>query len=85
VTASSTGESRANPISWIMWDDRANQRTIVGVAGEMEHGGAGVHPMFDKPIRAAIGGGKAVIGSNVKVAAAGTSLDVPLGHKDDSW
>jgi len=29
--------------------------------------------------------GKAVISSNVKVAAAGASLDVPLGHKDDSW
>jgi len=53
---------------------------IVGVAGEMEHGGACVHPM-----RAAVGGGKAVIGSNVKVAAAGALLDVPLGHKDDSW
>jgi len=26
-----------------------------------------------------------VISSNVKVAAAGASLDVPLGHKDDSW
>jgi hypothetical protein len=58
---------------------------IVGVSGEMEHGGACVHPMLGKPIRAAIGGGKAVIGSNVKVAAAGTFLDVPLGHKDDSW
>ena len=53
--------------------------------GEMEHGGACVHPMLGKPMRAAIGGGKAVISSNVKVAAAGTSLDVPLGHKDDSW
>jgi hypothetical protein len=58
---------------------------IVGVAGEMEHGGACVHPMLGRPIRAAIGGGKAVIGSNVKVAAAGASLDVPLGHKDHSW
>jgi hypothetical protein len=58
---------------------------IVGVAGEMEHGGACVHPMLGKPMRAAIGGGKAVIGSNVKVAAAGAVLDVPLGHKDDSW
>jgi hypothetical protein len=38
-----------------------------------------------KPMRAAIGGGKAVIGSNVKVAAAGALLEVPLGHKDDSW
>ena len=35
------------------------------------------------PQRAAIGGGKAVIGSNVKVAAAGAVLNVPLGHKDD--
>jgi hypothetical protein len=39
--------------------------------------------MLGKPMRAAIGGGKAVIGSNVKVASA--VLDVPLGHKDDSW
>ena len=39
---------------------------LVGVAGEMEHGGACVHPMLGKPMRAAIGGGKSVIGSNVK-------------------
>jgi len=58
---------------------------IVGVAGEMEQGGACVHPMLGKPMRAAIGGGKAVIGSNVKVAAAGAGLDVPLGHKDEPW
>src|SRR6266436_2963642 len=58
---------------------------LVGVAGEMEHGGACVHPMLGRPMRAAIGGGKAVIGSKVKVAAAGAVLDVPLGHKDDSW
>jgi hypothetical protein len=57
---------------------------LVGVDGEMEHGGACVHPMLGKPMRAAVGGGKAVISSNVKVAAAGASLDVPLGHKDDS-
>jgi hypothetical protein len=36
-------------------------------------------------LKTPIGGGKAVIGSNVKVAAAGASPDVPLGHKDDSW
>jgi hypothetical protein len=58
---------------------------LVGVDGEMEHGGACVHPMLGRPMRAAIGGGKAVISSNVKVAAAGAILDVPLGHKDDSW
>jgi hypothetical protein len=58
---------------------------IVGAGGEFEHGGACIHPMLGKPMRAAIGGGKAVIPSNVKVAPAGTSLDVPLGHKDDPW
>src|SRR5881392_3662015 len=56
---------------------------LVGVAGEMEHGGACVHPMLGRPMRAAVGGGQAVIGSNVKVAAPGTPIDVPLGHKDD--
>ena len=60
----------------------AEKEAIAGAAGEMEHGGACVHP---KPMRAAIVGGKAVIGSNVKVAAAGALLDVPLGRKDDSW
>src|SRR3954468_13950108 len=58
---------------------------LVGVAGEMEHGGACVHPMLGRPMRAAIGGGQAVIGSSVKVAASGTLLDVPLGHKDEPW
>jgi hypothetical protein len=58
---------------------------LVGVNGEMEHGGACVHPMLGKPMRAALGGGQALISSNVKVAAAGTPLDVPLGHKDNAW
>jgi hypothetical protein len=58
---------------------------IVGLNGEFEHGGACLHPMLGKPMRAAIGGGKAVIPSNVKVAACGASIDVPLSHKDDSW
>jgi hypothetical protein len=58
---------------------------IVGVNGEFEHGGACIHPMLGKPMRAAVGGGKAVIPSNVKVAACGACLDVPLSHKDDSW
>ena len=41
--------------------------------------------MLGKPMRSAVGGGKAVIPSNVKVAARGTRLDVPLSKKDDSW
>jgi hypothetical protein len=58
---------------------------IVGVAGDMEHGGAILHPKLGKPMRAAVGGGEALIASNVKVAAAGASIDVPLAHKDDIW
>ena len=58
---------------------------IVGVAGDMEHGAATVHPKLGKPMRAAVGGGKALIPSNVKVAAAGASIDLPLGHKDEPW
>ena len=58
---------------------------VVGVNGEVEHGGACVHPMLGRPMRAAIGGGKAVVPSNVKVGAAGAALDLPLGHKDDPW
>lgn len=57
---------------------------IVGLAGEVEHGGACIHPTLGKPMRAAVGGGEALIPSNVKVAAAGATLDVPLGHKDDA-
>ncbi len=58
---------------------------IVGVAGELEHGGAMIHPKLGKPMRAAVGGGKALIPSNAKVAAAGVPIDLPLGHKDEAW
>jgi len=58
---------------------------IVGVAGDMEHGGAMIHPKLGKPMRAAVGGGKALIPSNAKVAAAGATIDLPLGHKDEAW
>lgn len=58
---------------------------IVGTLGEMEVGGALLHPKLGKPMRSAVGGGEAIIPSNVKVAAAGTPVDVPLGHKDNVW
>ncbi|HET7849328.1 MAG TPA: amino acid synthesis family protein [Pseudolabrys sp.] len=58
---------------------------IVGTSGDIEHAAAIIHPRMGKPMRDAIGGGQAIIPSNVKVAAAGASIDVPLGHKDDVW
>jgi Amino acid synthesis len=58
---------------------------IVGAAGDLEHAAAILHPLMGRPMRAAIGGGKAIIPSNVKIGGVGCSIDVPLGHKDDVW
>ena len=58
---------------------------IVGLDGDIEHAAAILHPRMGKPMREAIGGGKAIIPSNVKVAAAGTAIDVPLSDRDDVW
>ena len=58
---------------------------IVGVNGDLEHGGAMIHPKLGKPMRAAVGGGEALIPSTAKVAAMGTPVDLPLGHKDLAW
>lgn len=58
---------------------------LVGTRGEMEHGAAMIHPRLGKPMRAVIGGGEALIPSNVKIAAPGGTIDLPLGHKDLAW
>ena len=58
---------------------------IVGTLGEVEHGAALLHPKLGKPLRAAVGGGEALIPSNAKVGAAGASIDIPLGNKDNVW
>jgi hypothetical protein len=58
---------------------------IVGVNGDLEHAAAVLHPTLGKPMRAAVGGGEAIIPSTTKVAAAGASIDVPLANKDNPW
>lgn len=58
---------------------------IVGVNGDIEHAAAVLHPRMGAPIRAALGGGQAIIPSTQKISVAGASIDVPLGHKDDVW
>ena len=62
-----------------------SKAAIVGANGELEHGHALVHPKLGKPMRAAIGGGKAVICSNVKLGAPGASIDMPFANKDNIW
>jgi len=58
---------------------------LVGTSGAMEHGGAMLHPKLGKPVRAAVGGGKSLMPSTVKVAGMATAIDLPLGHKDEAW
>lgn len=58
---------------------------IVGTAGELEHCAALIHPKLGKPVRAAVGGGKAIIPSTKKRGGPGTRIDVPLFFKDDLW
>lgn len=54
---------------------------IVGTHGELEHGHAIIHAKFGAPVRAAFGGGKAIIPSTGKVGAAGVTIDVPTVYK----
>ena len=54
---------------------------IVGVAGDMEHGGAMIHPKLGKPMRAAVGGGEALIPSNSKLRPLEYLLIFRLGIK----
>lgn len=58
---------------------------IIGTDGELEHGAAILHPKLGKPMRDAIGGGKAIIPSAKKAGGPGTPLDVPLHYKDAAF
>ena len=59
---------------------------IVGTAGDIEHADAIIHPRREnRSATQSAAGGQAIIRSNVKVAATGASIHVPLGHKDDVW
>ncbi len=58
---------------------------IVGLAGELEHAAAILHPTFGQPLRDAVGGGKSIIPSAKKRGPAGTAIDIPLHHKDAAF
>jgi hypothetical protein len=58
---------------------------MAGGEGELEHCAAIMHPALGKPIRANVGGGKALIPSAKKLGAPGMAIDVPLGYKDAAF
>jgi hypothetical protein len=55
---------------------------LVGVGGEQEHAVAMLTTVFGNAIRDAVGGGKAWISSMTKRVAPGSTIDIPLAHKD---
>jgi Amino acid synthesis len=54
----------------------------IGLNGEQEHGNAMLTTVFGNVMREAAGGGKAWISSMTKRGAPGSTIDVPLAHKD---
>jgi hypothetical protein len=58
---------------------------IVGEGGELEHAAALLHPKLGAPLRAALGGGKAIIPSAKKLGGPGASIDIPLHFKDAAY
>ena len=58
---------------------------IVGEDGELEHAAAILHPAMGAPLRAAVGGGAALVPSAKKRGGMGAAIDVPLGHKDAAY
>jgi hypothetical protein len=58
---------------------------IVGEAGELEHAAAILHPKLGAPLRIAVGKGAALVPSAKKMGTLGTTIDVPLGHKDAAY
>ncbi|KMK67282.1 amino acid synthesis family protein [Puniceibacterium sp. IMCC21224] len=58
--------------------------SIVGAAGEIEHG-ALWHAPGGYAMRDVLGGAKAIVPSAKKVGAVGTRLDVPITHIDASY
>jgi len=58
---------------------------IVGEGGELEHAAAILHPKLGAPLRKAVEKGAALVPSAKKLGSVGSSIDVPLGHKDAAY
>ena len=79
------GQEFARRASALLGEDLVQsygKAAIVGSAGEYEHGNAFLTSTFADPVRDAVGGGKAWIPSSGKRGGPGTSIDIPLAHKD---
>lgn len=55
---------------------------VIGLNGEQEHGVSCLTSVYGNAMRAAVGGGKAWVSSVTKRASPGSTIDIPLAHKD---
>jgi hypothetical protein len=62
--------------------DSYGKAGLVGLAGEQEHVVSMLTTVFGNVMRDAAGGGLAWISSMTKRVAPGTTIDIPLAHKD---
>ena len=58
--------------------------SIIGTDGELEHG-ALWHVPGGYAMREVLGSAKAIVPSATKVGAAGTTIDIPIHHKDAAY
>lgn len=58
---------------------------IVGENGEWEHAAAILHPKLGAPLRKEVEKGAALVPSVKKLGGQGTTIDIPLGHKDAAY
>ena len=64
--------------------DAYGKGTIVGAAGEIEHG-AFWHVPGGYAMREVLGGAKAIVPSTTKMGTLGTRIDIPIHHKDAAY
>jgi hypothetical protein len=82
------GEEFGRRLQLLVGDDKIQsygKACVVGTAGEYEHGNAFLTSLFADPLRKAVGGGKSWIPSSGKRGGPGTSIDIPLAHKDELY
>ncbi|HZB93025.1 MAG TPA: amino acid synthesis family protein [Stellaceae bacterium] len=58
---------------------------LVGIAGDLEHGAAMIHPRLGMAMRRAIRRGRVIIPGHAKVGPPGTSIDLLYGPLDEGW
>lgn len=58
---------------------------LVGLAGELEHAAAILHPRFGAAVRETLKDAQAIMPSTAKRAGPGATLDIPLHSVHDMW